>query len=349
MSSMAATTATVRQFQGKSMATITGGLTSSTACFPLLLMTIYNVYFFRDGSYVNQNIRGYFLCIFVATTVAHVIGVVVFGLPSVDNSDNKPFQYTENAKLSNGCDSKISYTDERKSVVEDSTTPASIDEPSLRTPNYTPVEMLKSPRYIPVVLASGLLGSLKYLSVNNLNAMLVSLGLSQYEASLPLLVPVSGIINRPIFGIFADWTRQYFSRAWYLCMSAGLHLMCFLIALYKADDIYVLSASTVVWIIASDSAATIEPAVIADDFGNDVFSVNLGIQTSMVALAAFATQYAAATMYEVHVPDGSTTCFGLVCYSGTFAMSIGVAAIAMLLSMIYFYFGQKSRKWCICF
>ena len=85
---------------------------------------------------------------------------------------------------------------------------------------------------------------------------------------------------RPTFGILADWTRPYFSRIWYLYLASGMQCVCFLGAIYQADNIYVLSVCLIVWSFASDVAGTTQPAVIADDFGNEVFSVNIGIHTT---------------------------------------------------------------------
>ena len=344
MSVTAAFTATMRQFRGHYVATVYGGLSTSTNGIPLLLTLIYDIFFLKDGSYEHQDIQGYFLFLAIATIISHMMGVAVFGLPTVEESDYEPFQNTNDANNPNGNDFNINDIDERKPVTDDSTTYRTSGCPDSTAPNYSPTQMLKSPHYAPVVFASGILLCLKYISLNNLNTMLVSFGLPQYEASLPFLSPASAIILRPIFGVLADWTQAYFSRAWYLYLSVCMHLVSFIISFFKADNIYVFSAALIMWTFASDTANTIGSAVITDDFGLAVFSVNVGIHMTIFAVLASALQCVVGVMYETHVPDGGTSCVGLICFRETFVMGIGASVFSMLLITIYFYFRNKSVK-----
>ena len=344
MGAIAAAAAALRQFGRKYVATIMGGLQTSISSTQLFLTLIYDVLFLGDGSYENQNIQGYFLCISIATILSHVLGVVVFGLPSKDESDYIAFPDTEDTRVTNENDD-ISYTAaERNAAAEERITTRAQDESDKTSPNYSPIQMLKSPRYTPVVLASGLLLSLKYISLNNLNVMLASFRLSQYEASLPFVVPASGVILRPIFGVFADWTRPYFSRIWYLYLAAGVHLLCFLVSIYKADNVYVMSVFLILWPFAADTASTIQPAVIADDFGSRVSSVNIGILLGIFAVLAYAIQSAVGVLYETRVPEGSNNCFGLICFQETFGMGIGFSLLSMWLITLYVYMQHKSTK-----
>ena len=347
MAGLASVTATLRQFRGKFVATLMSGLLTSVNSGPLFLTLIYDVFFFRDGSYESQNIQGYFLCLSFATILCYAMAVVVFGLPTVGESDYIPIPDTEDARVANERAMNLSGTAERKGVMEDNITPGNLDEPVKLTSNCSAVQMLKSPRYAPLVSGSAVLMCLKYISLHNLNVMLASFGLSRYEASLPFLAHVSGVILRPIFGIFADWTRPYFSYIWYLYLAASVHLLCFVISIYNADNIYALSACLIMWPFASDTANVIQPAVFADDFGSGFFSVNLGILLSIFAVLAYAIQSVAGLVYESHVPEGSTNCFGLICFRETFGMGIGASLLSLGLITLYFYFWCKSTQWYI--
>ena len=344
MSVLPAYTATMRQFPGTYIATIFSGLTSSVNSVPLLLTIIYDVFFFRDGSYAYQNIQGYFLCLSIVTILSHAFGTIVFGLPTIEESQYLPLQNDDGCDLREQ-DYSESGPDEQTHVLRNKMSEETRKGNQPTRPNYTPYEMIKSLSYTPLVLASGLLLSLKYVSINNLNVMLASFELSQYEASLPFLAPASAIILRPIFGILADWTRPYFSRAWYFYLSACMHLMSFIISIYKADNVYVLSIALMVWNFASDMASSVQPAVIADDFGKDVFSVNIGIHMTVFATFTFVVQSVVGGIYESHVLEGSTNCSGLFCFHETFVMGIVASIFSMMLVTLYFYLRHKPTKW----
>ena len=146
------------------MATVVGGITSATNSIPLLLILIYDVFFLRDGSHANQNIQGYFLCLSIATIVIHVIGVVVFGLPTVDQSDYIPFGDTEHTRGSNG-NSNMTDTVEPRPVTELNLSQGICDNADTAPHDYSPAEMLKSPRYTPLVLGTGLLKKFNFLGL----------------------------------------------------------------------------------------------------------------------------------------------------------------------------------------
>ena len=349
MSVVSSVTATMRQFRGKYVATIVGGLISSTNSIPLLLTLIYDVFFLRDGSYENQNIQGFFFCLSVATILSHVMGTVVFGLPTAGTYDYMPLSHTENTRVPNIESINPVNDGERKPVLEDGMTRKTIHRPDQATPNYSPREMLQSPRYTILILGSSMIMSMKYIFSNNLNAMLASFGLYKYETSLPFLAPASAVILRPVFGIFADWTRPYFSRAWYIYLSAGMQLVCFVMLIFKADNIYVLSAVLVFGTFASDMVSTIQPAVIADDFGSDVFSVNFGFHATLFAMEIFVVQYVIGVVYETHVPEGSGNCFGLICFRESFRICVGASVVSILFITLYLYCWHKSTKWHLWF
>ena len=345
LSAITGVTATMRQFQGKYVATIMSGLITSVNSTALFLTLVYDVFFFKDGCYENQNIQGYFLCLSTATILCHTMGVVVFGLSTVDESHYIPFQDTEDASGSNGHDDILGATVERKTTFDNDMSHGTFDKLDTTPHDYNPTDMLKSFRYAPLVLGTGMLMCLKYISLNNLNVMLASFRLPQYEASLPFIAPVSAVILRPIMGIFADWTRPYFSRIWYLYLAACIHLVCFVMSVYKADNIYVLSVNLILWTFASDTAGTIQPAVVADDFGSGVFSVNVGIEMTIFAIFAFSVQSMAGAVYDAHVPEDNTSCFGPNCFRETFEIGIGASVLGVLLISLYFYFWYKSKQW----
>ena len=344
MGVIASVTATLRQFHGKYVATIMGGLITSVNSSPLFLTFIYDFLFLEDGSYESQNIRGYFLCLSIVTILCHMVGVVVFGFSTVDESDYKPFPDTEDARVANGNDSSLNESAERNALMENSINSGSRNETVESTPKCSVIQMLKSPRFTALVLGSALLLCLKYIAINNLNTMLASFGLPQYEASLPFVVPASGVILRPIFGMFADWTRPYFSHIWYLYLAAGMHLLCFLISIYKADNIYILSVFLILWPFASDTASVIQPALVAEDFGSSVLSVNQGMFLSVFAVITYAVQSVMGVVYQAHVPEGNSNCFGLKCFRETFGMGIGVSLLSMSLIILYSYFRHRSIK-----
>ena len=98
-------------------------------------------------------------------------------------------------RRSNG-NSNLADTVEPRPAIELNMSHGICDNVATAPHDHSPTEMLKSPRYTPLVLGTGLLLCLKFIPINNLNVMLVSFGLPQYEASLPFLVPGGRFKNR---------------------------------------------------------------------------------------------------------------------------------------------------------
>ena len=124
-----------------------------------------------------------------------------------------------------------------------------------------------------------------------------------------------------------------------------MHLLCFLISIYKADNIYILFVLLILWFFASDTASVIQPDVIEEDFGSSVISVNQGIFLSVFEVITYAFQSVVGVVYQAHVPEGSTNCFGLICFHETFGMGIGVSLLSLSLVTLYSYFRHRLKKW----
>ena len=155
MGMIASVTATLRQFHGKYVTTSMGGFVTSVNSSPLFRALIYDVLFLEDGSYgsyESQNIQGYLACLSIVTILCHVVGVVVFGFSTVEESDYKPSPDTEDARVANGNDSSLRESAERNAVMKNSITSGSRNDPVELTPKCSVIQILKSPRFTALVL-----------------------------------------------------------------------------------------------------------------------------------------------------------------------------------------------------
>lgn len=87
MGYIAAYSAANRQCSNQYVGTISVALSSAINLSPILLTTVYNIWFLRDGTYQNQDIRGYMLFVSASLGIVHLFGCVVFLIPLQDSEN----------------------------------------------------------------------------------------------------------------------------------------------------------------------------------------------------------------------------------------------------------------------
>ena len=181
-----------------------GGLTTAGNLSPLIYTACYNTWFIGDGSYENQNIRGYFLFLTISIFVSHSLGIYTFGLELVSEDTpteksslikNGPLDQNEH-NLSNAHGNvEVSASDVGAKVVatqgltpvnakvdtrskyntgesSDGTCKAN-DVPEPSSEPYSALKMVRSARFQLIMWPGMFLLALKYIVLNNLNAMLL--------------------------------------------------------------------------------------------------------------------------------------------------------------------------------
>lgn len=337
MSIIPALTATSRLFSERYIATVIGGITTGGNVGPLFYTLCYNTWFLGDGSYDGQDIRGYFLFVPISQCVTHALGLLTFGLTLWE--ENELSEDTRLIKHNNKkkADSEIHtiHLNEMKTTCAEDEMQESMKNTS--TAMSPAVKMTLSSSFQLNMWVGGILLTLKYIGINNLNAILLSLGLQKYEVHLPYLSPVTSLILKTPVGLVADYTRDKFSRAWYYIISSVLMIIFFIMAAYASNNIYVISFSLVCWSLGSDTALTVQPAIHTDDFGKAYFSINSGMFLGLWAMMCFVAQIAFSVSYGANINTDAGVCYGLQCYNQLFWICAGIAAICILLTALYLY------------
>ena len=317
---------------------------------PILLILIYNYVFLRDGSYESQDIRGFFFFLAVYFFVTNLLAILVFNLSLKDDhisesmglmhADHQHNRGQENVALDNCEDSMNENVNHQKYVGDDNR-----DSLNLKH-EYTLKEVLRSPRLHLTVWPAGILSALKFVGISNISTLLNAYGLTQYEANAPFIQPAGSLIFKPLLGLLSDYTKDHFSRAWYLVAAVVVFIIWFIVAIYALDNFVVFCFVMIMWAVAGD-AAYIQPAVFSDDFGKKYFGMNMSFILCTIAFFVFIPQAWFSAIYQYHAdPEG--LCYGHQCFTLSLVLDAIVAAACGLSFSCYLYLVWKekiNRKW----
>ena len=323
--------APVKIFKGKYAATITGSITTAESVGPLVFSGIYNGIFLRDGTYEQQDLRGFMLCLALSSAIVNLMGTWFFGWSANQTAHD----------VNNEATNLVSSTPSAKQ--QDGSTLANCDRREI-----TPLQMVTNVKFQAMVWSGIILNSLKFYCIYNVNAMVVSFNQEQYELILPYITHTTSIVFKTIMGCVMDKCLKAVPLANYLIFSGVVHILFFVLAIFWIDNIYMLSVAILFWTISGDLAIIVEPLMSLEQFGLSMVAINWGCALAVWTTMSFSIQFIFAKTYAYHADPNTGLCFGRLCFREQLIVNSSLAAFGLFLVAVYIYktryHGNKVQK-----
>ena len=333
------------KFPDRYIGIVINTLMTATNIGPISLILTYNYIFMKDGSYELQDIRGFFLSLAMFFLVVNCFAVVVYKIPLEDEdiSESTNLLSPQQHQTRGGDNSGLEIADEmNQHVLNDLGSHGNSGENLHQTHVYTLKEVLRSPRLHLTVWPAGILIALKFIGISNISTILNAYGLSKYEANSPFIQPAGSLLFKPLIGFLSDYTKEYFSRAWYLIAAVVVFIFWLIVAIYAWDNFAVFCVVLIMWGVASD-AAYVQPGIFMDEFGKEHLGMNMSFLMCTIAFSVFIPQAWFSAIYKAHSgPEG--LCYGNQCFTLSLILDVIVTAACGLCFCCYLCLRLKERQ-----
>ena len=338
LSFLPAMAAPMKVFKGKYAATITGSITTAENVGPLVFTAIYNVFFLRDGTYDQQDLRGFMLFVAFLSAIVNLMGTWFFGwsesLTDPDINDEATYLVTsERSGKEPYLEDKPSSNLESCAAQENANTSSNCDrEPRIE---ITPLRMVCNVKFQAMLWSGITLNSLKYYCIYNVNVILVSLHQEQYELIVPYIPHATSVVFKTLMGFLIDNCLQSVPLVYYLIFSGVADVLFFVLAAFWIDNIHLLMVAILFWTIAGDLGIIVEPLMNIEQFGLSMVAINWGFFLAVWTTMVFSIQLIFAKTYNHHADPNSGLCFGGSCFWEQLFVNSSLAAFALILAVFY--------------
>ena len=294
LSFVPAMAAPMKIFKGKNAATITGSISMAENVGPLVFSAIYNVFFLRDGTYEQQDLRGFMLWLALSSAIVNMMGTWFFGwsesLTDHDINDEATYLVTcERYGKQPPQEDKLSCNLESSATEENDHTLSHCDRDP--RPEITPLRMACSVKFQAMIWSAITLCSLKYYCVYNVNVILVSLHQERYELIVPYIPHATAVVFKTLMGLVLDNCLQSVPLVFYLIFSGVTDVLFFVLAAFWIDNIHLLIVAIFFWTIAGDLAIIVEPLMNIEQFGLSMVAINWGYHLAVWTTINFINFY----------------------------------------------------------
>lgn len=160
-------------------------------------------------------------------------------------------------------------------------------------------------------------------------------GLSSYEQSLVVMIPVLDVIFTIISGLLYDAKKNEISREFLLIIAGTCSTGCALTAMLWGDNYLVLCVSTFLCSAGSGMLWTYCPAIISEMLSLDDFGRNWGITLSLTSFIRWPTQIAFGILYDqVTQPDKIFCTLGMACVRPGLTILVITGVLSVVCGMI---------------
>ncbi|KAK3104792.1 hypothetical protein FSP39_010277, partial [Pinctada imbricata] len=196
-------------------------------------------------------------------------------------------------------------------------------------------QLFSDKRYWLILCISGFISVVGTTFRNHLTVITKSVGLSQFDESIVIIIPISDIIACILIGVISDSMRERVPRIYILLLACVSFTVCPILAMIWGNIYWVLCIATVLSGIGTGIFWTIFPAVVSEMFHVNNLGRNWGIAMSLTSLLRWAAQETFGALYDNNTPKDSIYCeSGIACVrSGLFILVIS-GVLSLVLSVI---------------
>lgn len=195
-------------------------------------------------------------------------------------------------------------------------------------------ELLKTPDFYLLVGVFSFLSTVGLVYVSNLTVISKSVGVSDKDEYLVIIIPISTALISISIGIISDMFKSKESRIVVLVYSSGLYLVCLLSTIFGGNHLQFLYFSAVLCGIGTGIVWSVTPTIMSEMFHISNLGRNWGISLLSASVVGLIGQYSFGALYDIQKPKDKLFCSGLYCVNGGLELCLGFTLMAFILGFI---------------
>lgn len=195
-------------------------------------------------------------------------------------------------------------------------------------------EILKSLDFYLLVGVFSFLSTVGLVYVTNLTVISKSVGVSDKDAYLVIIIPISTAVISISIGIITDMFKNKANKIVLLVYSSGLYLICLLSTIFGGDYLPFLYFGAALCGIGTGIVWSLTPTIMSEMFHLSNLGRNWGICLLSASLVSLIGQYSFSALYDLKNPQDKLFCSGLYCVREGLQLCLCFTLIAFILGMI---------------
>ena len=309
---MAALTTNIDNFSAKHRGKVVGILDASFSAGPALIALVYGVIFAKGHVHdeQNQNLEGFYLmsaCLFGAIALLGMIFLTNYA-DSVDSGTVTDYTLPDTSESNEEWNSE----DEK---------------------NITGFKLLTKINFHFLFWAYIFCAGLQLMFQNNIAVYLKSYDLEGYTTLFTTLNPIFGVISKFIAGFLSDAILHKVPRIVVLFAFNIFQTIVMVVCIFWSDQLWVMVLALIGIGMPNGALWCLTPTMLSEFYGTKYFGRNWGTVICGNAFGGLAIQTVYGKIYDASIGyEGRKYCYGLKCFTWSFAMAAVLSLCATLLN-----------------